>query len=43
MRELFSTLGAATDPTPPEEFARFLERDFAIQERWARELGAIAK
>ncbi len=38
MRELFSTLGAATDPTPPEEFARFLERDFVTQQRWAREL-----
>jgi tripartite-type tricarboxylate transporter receptor subunit TctC len=43
MRELFATLGAATDPTPPEEFARFLERDFATQQRWARELGAIPK
>ncbi len=43
MRELLSTLGAATDATPPEEFARFLERDFSIQQRWARELGAIPK
>jgi tripartite-type tricarboxylate transporter receptor subunit TctC len=43
MRELFATLGAATDPTPPDEFARFLERDFDTQQRWARELGAIAK
>jgi hypothetical protein len=43
MRELFATLGAATDPTPPDEFARFLERDFATQQRWARELGAIPK
>lgn len=43
MRELFATLGAATDPTPPEEFARFLERDFTTQQRWAHELGAIPK
>jgi tripartite-type tricarboxylate transporter receptor subunit TctC len=43
IRELFATLGAATDPTPPEEFARFLERDFATQQRWARDLGAIPK
>jgi tripartite-type tricarboxylate transporter receptor subunit TctC len=43
MRELFSKLGAATDPTQPEEFARFLERDFATQQRWARELGAAPK
>lgn len=40
VRELFSKLGAATDPTPPEEFARFLERDFVTQQRWARELVA---
>ena len=33
MRELFATLGAATDPTPLDEFARFLERDFATQQR----------
>lgn len=39
MRTLFATLGAATDPTPPEEFARFLARDFEIQQRWGRELG----
>ena len=43
LRELFTTLGAATDPTPPDEFARFLDRDFATQQRWARELGAVAK
>jgi tripartite-type tricarboxylate transporter receptor subunit TctC len=43
MRDLFTTLGAATDPTPPDEFARFLDRDFATQQRWARELGAVAK
>src|SRR5262245_27353791 len=39
IRELLSTFGAATEATPPEEFARFLERDFATQQRWARELG----
>ena len=43
IRELLSTFGAATEATPPEEFARFLERDFATQQRWARELGVIAK
>lgn len=43
MRELLSTFGAATEPTPPDEFAGFLERDFAVQQRWARELGIIAK
>ena len=43
MRELFAKLGAATDPTPPEEFARFLERDFVTQQRWARELGGAPK
>ena len=43
IRELLSTFGAATDATPPEEFARFLERDFAIQQGWARELGVIPK
>ena len=43
MRELFAKLGAATDPTPPDEFARFLERDFVTQQRWARELGGAPK
>jgi tripartite-type tricarboxylate transporter receptor subunit TctC len=43
IRELLSTFGAATEATPPEEFARFLERDFATQQRWARELGVISK
>ena len=43
IRELLSSFGAATDATPPEEFARFLERDFAIQQRWARELGGTQK
>ncbi|MFL5020286.1 MAG: Bug family tripartite tricarboxylate transporter substrate binding protein [Rhizobium sp.] len=43
IRELFSTLGAATKATPPDEFASFLERDFATQQRWARELGALQK
>ena len=43
IRELFSALGSATKATPPEEFANFLERDFANQQRWARELGAAPK
>lgn len=43
IRELLSTFGAATEATPPEEFARFLERDFATQQRWARDLGVIPK
>jgi tripartite-type tricarboxylate transporter receptor subunit TctC len=43
IRELFSTLGAATKATPPEDFANFLERDFATQQRWARELNAAPK
>lgn len=43
IREMLSTFGAATEATPPEEFARFLERDFATQQRWARELGVIPK
>jgi tripartite-type tricarboxylate transporter receptor subunit TctC len=43
IRELFSTLGAATKATPPEDFASFLERDFVTQQRWARELGAAPK
>ncbi|MBR1124199.1 tripartite tricarboxylate transporter substrate binding protein [Bradyrhizobium lablabi] len=41
MRELLLTFGQATQATPPEEFARFLERDFSTQQRWARELGVI--
>ena len=41
MQELLSTFGAATQATPPDEFARFLEKDFATQQRWARELGVI--
>jgi tripartite-type tricarboxylate transporter receptor subunit TctC len=43
IRQLLSTFGAATEATPPDEFARFLERDFATQQRWARELGVIPK
>ena len=43
IHNLLVTLGAATEATPPDEFARFLDRDFATQQRWARELGVIAK
>lgn len=43
IRDLLATFGAATDATPPDEFARFLERDFATQQRWARELGVLPK
>jgi len=43
IRELLPTFGAATEATPPEDFARFLDRDFATQQRWARELGVIPK
>jgi tripartite-type tricarboxylate transporter receptor subunit TctC len=43
IRQLLSTFGAATEATPPDEFARFLERDFTTQQRWARELGVIPK
>jgi tripartite-type tricarboxylate transporter receptor subunit TctC len=43
IREMLATFGAATEATPPEEFARFLEKDFATQQRWARELGVIPK
>jgi tripartite-type tricarboxylate transporter receptor subunit TctC len=43
IRDLLATFGAATEATPPEEFARFLEKDFATQQRWARELGVIPK
>jgi tripartite-type tricarboxylate transporter receptor subunit TctC len=43
IREMLATFGAATEATPPEEFARFLETDFATQQRWARELGVIPK
>jgi tripartite-type tricarboxylate transporter receptor subunit TctC len=43
IHELLVTFGAATEATPPEEFARFLERDFATQQRWARELGVMVK
>jgi tripartite-type tricarboxylate transporter receptor subunit TctC len=43
IRDLLGTFGAATEATPPEEFARFLEKDFATQQRWARELGVIPK
>jgi tripartite-type tricarboxylate transporter receptor subunit TctC len=43
IRDLLSILGAATNATPSEEFASFLERDFAVQQRWARELGAAPK
>lgn len=43
IRQLLSTFGAATEASPPDEFARFLERDFVTQQRWARELGVIPK
>jgi len=43
IHNLLVTLGAATEATPPDDFARFLDRDFATQQRWARELGVIAK
>jgi tripartite-type tricarboxylate transporter receptor subunit TctC len=43
IRDLLATLGSATKATPPEEFTRFLEGDFATQQRWARELGAAPK
>jgi tripartite-type tricarboxylate transporter receptor subunit TctC len=43
IRDLLATLGSATKATPPEEFASFLERDFATQQRWARELGVAPK
>jgi tripartite-type tricarboxylate transporter receptor subunit TctC len=39
IHDLLVTFGAATEATPPDEFARFLDRDFATQQRWARELG----
>jgi len=43
IHELLLTFGAATEATPPDAFARFLERDFATQQRWAQELGASPK
>ena len=43
IHDLLVTFGAATAATPPEEFARFLDRDFATQQRWAKELGVAAK
>jgi tripartite-type tricarboxylate transporter receptor subunit TctC len=43
IRDLLLTFGAATTATPPDEFARFLDRDFATQQRWAKELGGGAK
>lgn len=43
IHDLLSTFGAATEATPPEQFARFLDKDFATQQRWARELGVIPK
>jgi tripartite-type tricarboxylate transporter receptor subunit TctC len=43
IRDLFATFGTSTTATPPEEFASFLQRDFAVQQRWARELGAAPK
>jgi tripartite-type tricarboxylate transporter receptor subunit TctC len=43
IHKMLLTFGAATEATPPEEFARFLERDFATQQRWARELGVVPK
>jgi tripartite-type tricarboxylate transporter receptor subunit TctC len=39
IHDLLVTFGAATEATPPEDFARFLDRDFATQQRWAKELG----
>jgi tripartite-type tricarboxylate transporter receptor subunit TctC len=43
IHDLLVTFGAATEATPPDEFARFLDRDFATQQRWAKELGVLAK
>jgi tripartite-type tricarboxylate transporter receptor subunit TctC len=43
IHDLLATFGAATEATPPEQFARFLEKDLATQQRWARELGVIPK
>ncbi len=43
IHDLLVTFGAATEATPPEEFARFLDRDFATQQRWAKELGVLTK
>jgi tripartite-type tricarboxylate transporter receptor subunit TctC len=43
IRALLSSYGAATEATPPEEFARFLEHDFALQQSWAQQLGGIPK
>jgi tripartite-type tricarboxylate transporter receptor subunit TctC len=43
IRDLLVTFGAATEATPPDEFARFLDRDFATQQRWAKELGVVVK
>jgi len=43
VRDLLSSFGTATEATSPDEFARFLERDFVTQERWARELDGLTK
>lgn len=43
IHDLLATFGAATEATPPEEFARFLDKDLATQQRWARELGVLPK
>ena len=42
-REAMVYRSVASPWATPEEFARFLERDFATQQRWARELGAAPK
>jgi tripartite-type tricarboxylate transporter receptor subunit TctC len=43
IHDLLVSFGAATEATPPDEFARFLDRDFATQQRWAKELGVVVK
>jgi tripartite-type tricarboxylate transporter receptor subunit TctC len=43
IHDLLLTFGAATEATPPDAFALFLDRDFTTQQRWAKELGAAAK
>jgi tripartite-type tricarboxylate transporter receptor subunit TctC len=43
IKALLSSYGAATEATPPDEFARFLEHDFALQQSWAQQLGGISK
>jgi len=43
IHDLLVTFGAATEATPPDAFARFLDRDFATQQRWAKELGVSVR